>query len=198
MQPPCSGVILAGGLNSRFSGKPKGLLQVRGRRILDHIYEIFSELFDEILLITNEPNLYLDWDLSIAGDLFQVKSSLTGIHAGLFFSKNPYIFATACDTPFLRKELVRAILDGIEPGKEVVIPKTAMGFEPLCAVYANTCIGKMAQNLTRGRLKIQDIFNSIGVVRIPEERLRLHDPDLISFFNINTPEDLETAKKMEI
>ena len=110
MQLPCSGVILSGGLNSRFSGKPKALLSVKGRRILDHIYDLFAELFDETVLVTNDPLKYLEWDMAITTDLFPVRSSLAGIHAGLFHSRTPYIFTVACDTPFLKKEMVQTIV----------------------------------------------------------------------------------------
>jgi len=96
-------VILAGGLNTRFSGTNKAFLRIRGKRILDHIYDLCKELFEEIILVTNDPLQYLEWDLVIATDIFPVRSSLTGIHAGLFCATNPYAFFIACDAPFLKK-----------------------------------------------------------------------------------------------
>ena len=101
MTPPCTGVILAGGENRRFSGKNKAFVQVAGKRILDHIYGVFSDLFEEIILVTNNPLQYLEWDFNIVTDLFSIRSSLTGIHAGLFYATNPHAFFAACDTPFL-------------------------------------------------------------------------------------------------
>ncbi|MDH3885280.1 MAG: NTP transferase domain-containing protein, partial [Desulfobacterales bacterium] len=85
MKFPCTGVILSGGLSTRYDGTEKALLQVGGVRILDRIYDIYSELFEEIILVTNSPQNFLEWDLLIVSDLFPIRSSLTGIHAGLFY-----------------------------------------------------------------------------------------------------------------
>ena len=106
MKIPCTGVILSGGLATRYDGTEKALLRVGGIRLLDRIYDIYAELFEEIILVTNSPEKFLQWDLMIVPDLFQIRSSLTGIHAGLFFMTNPFAFISACDTPFLKKEVV--------------------------------------------------------------------------------------------
>ena len=99
----CTGVILSGGLNKRFQGKNKAFINVGEHRIIDNIYEVFKSVFDEIILVTNSPMDYLDWDIHVVTDLYPVRSSLTGIHSGLFYAGNPFIFAAACDTPFLKK-----------------------------------------------------------------------------------------------
>ena len=196
MKSPCSGVILAGGLNTRFSGQDKALVSVGRKRILDRIYEVFIQLFDEIFLVSNNPVHYLEWDLNIVSDLYPLRSSLTGIHAGLFYASNPYVFFIACDTPFLKKELIEAITDRIEPGYDAIIPETSAGLEPLCAVYAKRCLNRIEQHLAREMLKIQLVFKKNRIKKIPENLLREKDPDLISFMNINTPEDLENAETL--
>ena len=197
MQLSCSGVILAGGLNSRFSGEPKALLSVRGRPILDHISDLFGELFSETVLVTNDPLKYLAWDLAIITDLFPVRSSLTGIHAGLFHSPTPYVFIAACDTPFLKKEMVRTIVQCITPGIDVVIPRTANGFEPLCAVYGKRCLKIIERQLANRELKTQNFFKHVRIHEIDESMLRQCDPDLLSFYNINTPADLARVEKSQ-
>lgn len=196
MKIPCSGVILAGGLNKRFSGKSKALIRVGAKSILDYIYRVFKDLFEEILLVTNDPLQYLGWDLNIVTDLFPIRSSLTGIHAGLFFSTNPYVFIGACDTPFLKRELVETIIDCIDQHVDVIIPETSAGLEPLCAVYSKRCLKPIEQNLVRQSLKIQHFFYKVRLTKIPEKDLRGQDPDLISFFNINTPSDLTRAEEI--
>ncbi len=103
MKFPCTGVILSGGLATRFDGREKALMRIGGIRILDRIYNVFNALFDEIILVTNNPIQYTEWDLIIVTDLFDIRSSLTGIHAGLFCATNPYAFFSACDAPFLKK-----------------------------------------------------------------------------------------------
>jgi molybdopterin-guanine dinucleotide biosynthesis protein A len=196
MDTSCSGVILCGGLSTRFEGTNKALLNIAGRRILDRIYRVFEGLFDEIMLVCNQPLQFLDWDATIVTDLFDVRSSLTGIHAGLFYARHPYAFFTACDTPFLKRELVELIVSGIEPHIDIVMPDTAAGREPLCAVYSKSCLKPAEAALKNERLKIQRVFRRLRTKTISEKALRKVDPDLSSFFNVNTPHDLEGAERI--
>ncbi len=193
---PCTGVILSGGLNTRFNGRNKALARIGGRRILDRLYDVFADLFDEIILVTNDPLQFLEWDLTVVTDLFALRSSLTGIHAGLFYMPHDFGFFCACDTPFLEKELVKMLLEQMDPHTDIVMPKTAAGFEPLCAVYSKRCLPAAQQHLEEKKLKIQWAFRSCRTKNIPEEMLRTKDADLRSFFNINTAEDLARAEEM--
>jgi molybdopterin-guanine dinucleotide biosynthesis protein A len=193
---PCSGVILSGGLAARYDGTEKALLRVGGARILDRIYEIYRELFDEIILVTNSPEKFLEWDLLIVSDLFQIRSSLTGIHAGLFYMTNPYAFISACDTPFLKREMVETVIGKIGAQIDIVMPETSAGFEPLCAVYSKRCLEPAQNHLEQKKLKITKTFRKSRIKTISEKVLCEIDPDLRSFFNINTPEDLKRAEEM--
>ena len=191
-----SGVILSGGLAARYDGTEKALLQVGGVRILDHIYDIYSQLFEEIILVTNSPQKFLEWDLLIVSDLFPIRSSLTGIHAGLFYMTNPFAFISACDTPFLKKEMVETVIGKIEAQIDIVMPETSAGFEPLCAAYSKRCLEAAQNHLEQKKLKITKTFRKSRIKTISEKVLRKIDPDLQSFFNINTPGDLQRAEEM--
>jgi molybdopterin-guanine dinucleotide biosynthesis protein A len=193
---PCTGVILSGGLSTRYDGTEKALLRVGGVRILDRIYDIYTELFEEIILVTNNPQKFLEWDLLIVTDLFPIRSSLTGIHAGLFYMTKPFAFISACDTPFLKKEVVETVIGKIESDIDIVMPETSAGFEPLCAAYSRRCLQPAQQHLEQEKLKVVKAFRKSRVKTISENVLRQKDPDLRSFFNINTPDDLKRAEKM--
>ena len=186
---------MAGGKNSRFKGKNKALVRIGGKRILDRIYEVFTILFDKIILVTNDPVQYMEWDFDIVTDIFPIRSSLTGIHTGLFYITTPYAFFVACDIPFIRKELIEILLDGVEPGIDIVIPETSKGVEPLCSVYSKRCFKPIEEQLEKKSLKIQRVFQKVRVKKIPEDILRTIDPDLVSLYNINTPDDLARAKQ---
>ena len=196
MKYSCSGIILSGGLNTRMGGKNKALLSLGGQTILDRLCNTFQGLFDEVLLVTKDPVQYLSWDFMIVSDLFPLPSSLTGIHAGLFHASSTHAFITACDTPFLRPELIKALLDELEPKWDVIMPVTEQGNQPLCAIYSKRCIKPIERQLKNGDPKILNFFPKVKVKEIPEAGLRSVDPDLISFFNINTPEDLTASEQM--
>ena len=211
MKCPCSGVILAGGLNVRFSGKNKALLPVGGKRILDRIYTLFSSLFEEIILVTNDPLSYLEWDAAIVSDMFPFRSPLTGIHAGLFYMSSPHAFVVACDTPFLKQPLIEKLVNSIDSRADIIVPETAEGLQPLFSVYSKRCLQPLETHLAQQRpvmptqndkrqlqpaLKVQQFFEKVHVKRIPEGIAREMDPHLVSFFNINSPEDLVKAEAL--
>jgi molybdopterin-guanine dinucleotide biosynthesis protein A len=196
MTYPCSGVILSGGLSTRFKGHNKAFIRVGGIRILDRLYSIFSDLFKEIILVTNDPLQFVEWDLTIVSDVFPVRSSLTGIHAGLFYVKNPFAFFSACDTPFLNKDLVEVLLENISENNDIIMPETAAGMEPLCAIYSKRCLREAEHHIRQNKLKIQRALDRHRQKKVPEALLRAIDPELVSFFNINTPEDLVRAEQM--
>ena len=191
----CTGVILAGGLNKRFAGKNKAFISFGQRRVIDNIYDVFRSVFDEIILVTNQPMAYLEWDVNIVTDIYPVRSSLTGIHTGLFYARTPFIFVTACDTPFLKKEMVETVVSHIEPGAAVVIPETADGTEQLCAAYSKSCLSLMERQIKEKSFQIKKLFRKVRVKKIPETLLKKVDPELMSFFNINTADDYFKAKQ---
>ena len=196
MRNPCTGVILAGGRNSRFGGQNKAFITLCGKTVLDHILDTFSGLFQDVLLITKTPLDYLQYDIHIATDIFPTSSSMAGVHAGLFYSETPFAFFAACDTPFLKKEMIQTILDHIEAGCDAVMPETEAGLEPLCAAYSKNCLPLIESHIRQNRVKILRVFEKKRVIRVSENVLRQKDPDLISFFNMNTPEDLKKAESL--
>jgi molybdopterin-guanine dinucleotide biosynthesis protein A len=193
----CSGVILAGGLSKRLNGRDKAMIAIHGKPILDHIVAVYSDIFSEIILVTNTPQAYLNWNMLTVTDLLTVRSSLTGIHAGLFYASRPYVFVSACDAPFIKPELVQLLISQARPGTDAVIPETANGLEPLCAVYSKSCMKTIESHIQQEKLKIQRVFQESRINRISEARVRKADPDLVSFVNINTPEDLMAVKSLE-
>ncbi len=179
-----------------MGGQNKAFLSVGNQRILDRLCHTLEDVFEEVLLVTNDPLEYLSWNLTIVTDLFPIRSSLTGIHAGLFHASASHVFVTACDTPFLKKGLIRALLEELEPKWDVIIPVTNEGPQPLSAIYSKRCIKPIEHQLRHEDAKIVNFFPKVKVKEVPEEKLRKVDPELISFFNINTPEDLTISENI--
>ena len=134
----CSAVILAGGRNSRMGGQNKAFLEVAGRTILDRLLDTLGEVFDEILLVTRQPEEYvgLPAHIRIVTDIYKKRSSLTGIHAGLVNSRAFFAFVVACDTPFIEPALVRLLAQEIDPESDVIVSSFETHYEPLCTIYS--------------------------------------------------------------
>ncbi len=194
MKFDCTGVILAGGKNSRLPGKKKAFRKIGDLMILESIYGLFSNLFKEVIIVVNEPEEFAGWDMTIVTDIIPSKCALAGLHAGLFYASYPYAYVTACDTPFIEQPVVEYIVDQIQPGYEVVVPRTDDGIETLSAVYSKDCIPLIERNLEKNIFMIKKFFRKKKVKEIPVEQLKLLDPKMRFIFNVNTPKDLEKAK----
>ena len=158
---------------------------------------MYRPLFPEILLSARDPQDFTDYNLPVAQDQFEARSSLTGIHAGLHAMQAEYGFFAACDAPFLQPALVQTLLAEVRPHDDVVIPLKDDGFqEPLCAVYSKRCLPFIADQLARDDFKIINFFDHVRVRPIPTDQLTPADPDLLSFFNVNRPEDLAQAERL--
>lgn len=193
----CTGIILAGGLNRRMEGRNKALLPVGQQPIIERQIRLFEELFSEVILVSNHPLDFASWDCLIVSDILPVRGSLTGVHAGLFYARFERAFVIACDMPFIKVEMIRLLLEEGSPKWDVVVPVTAEGYQPLFALYSKRCLKVMEDQLRQGRMKISQVYSRVKVKKIPEERLREIDPELISFFNVNTDEDWLRSQSLE-
>jgi molybdenum cofactor guanylyltransferase len=198
MKYPYSGIILAGGMNRRMDGRNKALLSVGEQPIVGRLIELFQDLFEQVILVTNRPLEFVTWECMIVSDLLPVRSSLTGIHAGLFYTRSSHAFIAACDMPFLKSEMVHLLINNLEPQWDVIVPVTREGYQPLCAVYSKRCLKTIENQTAQGNMKISKLYSKIKIKKIDEESLRQIDPDLISFFNINTQEDWALSQKMRV
>lgn len=176
-------------------GKNKAFIEVNGQRLIDRTKNLFVELFDEVLLVTNSPLDYLDLNLRLIADLWPGKGALGGIYTGLFHASHSHAFVAACDMPLLNKALISR-LAALSPGYDIVIPKTEDGFQPLHAVYSRKCLPFMENLLRENNLKIIDFFPRVKKREVPTEEILPLDPQLISFLNINTPEDLARVEDL--
>ena len=190
----CSAVILAGGLNSRMGGLNKAFLKLNGKPILQWLLESLQQNFDDILLVTRQPELYQEWPVKVVTDIYTARSSLTGIHAGFVNAPSQYIFAIGCDTPFLRPELTQLLLDEVSADQDAVVPFYGGHFQPLCAVYAQRCLTVVEKQLNAKHYKIIDFFDQIRIKKITGAKLKQVDPQMTSFLNVNTPEMYQTCQ----
>jgi molybdopterin-guanine dinucleotide biosynthesis protein A len=189
-----SALLLAGG-RSRRMGANKALLSIRGRPIIEEEARVLASTFGEILLSTNAPEDYAFLGLRAVADRFPGCGPLAGIHAGLLGASNPRVLAVACDMPFLSAAVLR-FLATVSPQADVVVPRIGGEPEPLLAVYSRTCVRPIEESLSRGEFKITRFYESVRVHEVPEEELRAVDPAARSFVNVNTPEELEAARRI--
>ncbi len=186
--------ILAGGRSTRM-GENKALLRFGGQRIIEGLVGKLRPLFAEVLVITNDPDAYADLGVPLFPDRIPEKGSLGGLYTAVHHSRFQHAFCIACDMP-LANPAVMAYLRDRAAGYDVVVPRTGDGYQPLHAVYGRTCLAHMEAMIRADRLKIDRLFQAVRVRTVEEDELRVLDPSLACFVNINTREELEAARRL--
>ncbi|HEY3187064.1 MAG TPA: molybdenum cofactor guanylyltransferase [Solirubrobacteraceae bacterium] len=190
-----TGVIQAGGKSTRMGGAPKALLELGGRRIIERVAAVVSAVVDDVLVVTNTPELYAFLGLPTVADVFPDHGSLGGIYSGLAAARGDAAFTVACDMPFLQADVARLVIGRAAEG-DVVIPRVDDQLQTLHAVYGKRCLGPMEERLRAGRLKIVGFFDDVRVLEIPAADIARHADPAVVFMNVNTPAELERARSL--
>lgn len=191
-------VVLAGGKGLRL-GRSKALEKVGGRRLLDRVIERLREVGGRIMLVTSREQVALFRGINegeLLVDIYPNAGPLGGIYTGLTASPCQHNIVVACDMPFLNPGLLR-YLAGLCRDFDAVVPSLSPGtLEPLHAVYSKDCAEVIRAQLDNGNLKVDAFLGKVRVRYVDREECRRLDPQLLSFFNINRPEDLELANRL--
>lgn len=192
------GAVLAGGRARRMGGR-KADLEIGGMTLVERSYRRISPLCRETVCVGGEDFLK-SLGVKTLPDLFPGADSMGAIATALFYALNEYgpeswVLAVGCDMPLISPELVM-LLAGKRVGRDVVVPKTAPGFEPLCALYRAGIYPVLETLIFQGNLRLRDVFFRVNAQIVEEDELRLADPGLLSFANVNRKEDLPAIVKI--
>lgn len=183
-------IILAGGKSSRM-GFDKQLLKIDERRLMDSLIHKLNKDFEEIIIVTNRPELYIGLSHKIIGDILLDKGPLGGIHAGLSVSSSKYAFVVACDMPNIN-------MDYISFMKERLIDRDSFGcvtrfgqwIEPFSSFYSKDLINHIGEYLETNKKSINGLIKDLNITYIDEDDARRFSPNWHMFLNLNTKEDL--------
>jgi molybdopterin-guanine dinucleotide biosynthesis protein A len=192
-----TGVILAGGRASRFSGAAKGLESIGGVRIVDRVAAELRRQCDDLLLVANDPRAP-DWlpGVRTVPDVRANFGALGGIHAALFHVRAP-VLVVAWDMPFVTAALLGELARAAGPGVTAVIPEAASGrIEPLCAWYSPALLPAIEARLEVGLRRANGLGDLDGARRLPLAEVRRFGDPARLFMNVNTAEDLARARTL--
>ena len=211
---PVTGVILAGG-QSRRMGANKALMQLGSDSLIEHVIRRMRHVVDELLLITNSPAEYTHLHVPMHGDIIPDTGALGGIYTGLTHASQDTVLCVACDSPFLNPNLlvylasVLGEYDAVMPytysrrqmpscrNKETGVTNPSdngqVTLQTLCAAYSKRCLPIIESMLRESELRVHALQERAHIKRISPEVWQAFDPEGMSFFNINTPEDFESA-----
>ncbi|MFQ6027958.1 MAG: molybdenum cofactor guanylyltransferase [Dehalococcoidia bacterium] len=190
-----AGIVLAGG-QSRRLGRDKAVEPMGGQPLIRRVMDRLSQVADGLVVVVADAArgdaLPLEQQHQVACDQYPGGGSLGGIFSGLAAMEQEWGLVVACDMPFLNLDLLRHMLS-LRQGYDAVVPVLEGRPEPTHALYSKACLAPIEERLQADDLKISGFFDQVRVNYLAEQDLARFDPDYLSFFNVNSPEDLAKA-----
>lgn len=186
--------IQAGGRSSRF-GEDKGLAMLAGIPLIEHVLNRVESLATAVLITTNNPDAYRYLGIRMAGDQIPGAGALQGLRTALRAAAGEQVLLVACDMPFLSPDLLVHLFE--QSGDALVtIPRWEDRLEPLCAVYSVECLPYVDNLLDEGEQRVLALVKGLGMQVVDHETVAEYDPQGLSFFNVNTPQDLRMGEQI--
>jgi len=194
--------VLAGGRSSRM-GRDKALIQLEpsGPTLLELVLDRVALVADQRFIVATDRPRYGGFGVPVEPDHFPDAAALGGIATALEVVDGARCLVVPCDLPFLNGPLLTHLAKRAESA-DIVVP-TVRGesrqrggviYQTLHAIYGPACLPFIGDQLKREERQIVRFFDQVTVLPIDEATVRGYDPELWSFFNVNTPEALATAR----
>jgi len=197
-----SAIVLAGGRGRRMGTVEKALLEFEGKTIIERLLENLFRIVDEVIISFRDKNQeekfrpvlekFSAREIRFCFDTLEDAGPLEGIRAGLLESRAEYSFVCAGDMPFVDSRVVDLLFEKAN-GHDAALPKREDGkFEPLHAVYSKKMISEIEKAFEKGRCSVlTPVFEMKDVVFVEVSEIRELDPELRSFANINTVDEMQ-------
>lgn len=198
-----SAIVLAGGVSRRF-GQDKAVLELNHKPLIKHVVDVVKALADEIIVVANSPERVEKYAKLVSGqvkfaiDVEQSKGPLVGALTGFESVHGNYALLLPVDVPFVSRDVINLLFE-LCHGRSAVIPRWPNAqIEPLQAVYHTQAALEAAKiAVDEGKLNVRAMIEGMrGVRYVSTLVIQELDPELRTFFNVNTPLDLKRAKIM--
>ncbi|MDE2747154.1 MAG: molybdenum cofactor guanylyltransferase [Chloroflexota bacterium] len=196
MSESFSVIILAGGFGRRL-GRDKATTEAGGRPLLHWSALAAAEVSDDIVVARRPDQQFpaldgVDWREIV--DHRHDRGPLAGLEAALPLIEHELAVAVACDMPFLQTDLLRAVAAACE-GVSIAMPRIDGVAQPLLAAYRRSIVPQATSLLDEGDGRLRALLPLVEHSILDIEELRVHDPELQSFTNVNRPEDLHAVEQ---
>ncbi len=182
-------VILAGGKSTRMK-YDKQELKVGGRSLVKYTIKKLNELFEEVTVVTNRPQLYDGLKVNTISDIYPGFGPISGLHTALYHTDYELSYFLACDMPYLNIEFIEYMDSLYNDSYDGVMTINGKHIEPMNAMYSKKLLDRIEDNIKKEKYRIYDLLNISKFKMIGEDIARLYDHEFDMFKNINTQEEL--------
>ena len=190
----CTAIILAGGDSQRM-GRDKANLMLGEQTLLQRVIAIMQQIFPQVIIsvrqLRPEINLPQVCDEQ-PNEGMPGAGPLAGLVSGLGRVTTPWAFVVACDMPFVEPAMVE-LLSKYRSKYQAVVPVVQGHPQPLAAFYACSCLAVLRESLQMRDKSLRGALQMLDVCYVEQAGILDADPRLRSFFDLDTPQDVEKA-----
>ncbi len=179
--------ILAGGQSQRMK-RNKALMHLGGAPVLQWVINAVKDLAAELFLVTNTPETYKSFNVSMTSDIIPGKAALGGIYTAIAQARHDWVLVLACDMPLLNPTVITFLTEYLID-VDVVSPLIANYPETLHTFYHKNCLSAIEKRIKADRLKVIGFFEEVKVHYVSKQALRTVTSDFNFLTNLNTPDD---------
>lgn len=197
MYDDITGIILAGGKSSRM-GENKALLPLKGKTIIQSISDLISSIFENVMIITNQPDDYAFLNLKTFQDVYYGKGPLAGIHSGLINSKTEKNFIVSCDIPLVNNDIINFLVN-YQTLRPITVLEADGFVQHLCGVYSKKLVPaaeeiliKIEKEIASGKkckCKMMEFLTIADAEIIDSRNIPFYEDGM--FLNVNKPTDYQ-------
>jgi len=193
------GAILAGGQSKRM-GKDKIFLELNNKKLIEHTIDKVKKYLKEVIIITNQDNEFFSKNnLTTVKDCIEGQlGPLVGILTAMKWAKEnlnkcSWIATFPCDTPFFPESIIKSFIEESKKKESLILCASSHGRKHnIFGLWSLDLYDKLKDDLINKKVrKVQD-WTEKNKIKNLEFKFKDYDP----FFNINTEEDLEFAKRL--
>jgi molybdenum cofactor guanylyltransferase len=190
--------ILAGGRSRRLGGRNKAALSIHGTSVLERQLERLRRVAERTIIIANDAGAFGSSGVPVIPDMLPDSGALGALYTAVRAAPTDRTLVVACDMPFLSEPLL-AYLTDIGRTADIVIPRTARGYEPLCATYSRRTADALLTLVDEKRFALSGVARLPGLTirEVAQDELERFGPEEVMFFNVNTPGDYARAIDIE-
>ena len=195
------GAILAGGQSKRM-GKDKLFLKLNNITLIDHTIKKVKKHFKELIIVSNKENdFFTRNNLKVVKDCIDGQlGPLVGILTAMKWARenspnSSWIATFPCDTPFFPESVILQFIEESKKKESLILCASSHGRKHnIFGLWSLELYDKLYNDLVINKVrKVQD-WTEENKIKNLEFEFKDYDP----FFNINTQEDLEFAKKLDL
>jgi molybdenum cofactor guanylyltransferase len=195
-----TGAILAGGHARRLGGLNKAglILQPGGASVLDRQLARLRRVVDRTIIIANDAGPFSGTGVPVIPDMVPDGGALGALYTAVHAAETEWTLVVACDMPFVSERLL-AHLVSVGRSVDIAIPRTARGYEPLCATYSRRSASGLRRLIDERKFRLSEVATlpGLSVHEVGRDELETFGSEEVLFFNLNTPDDHARAIELD-